>query len=122
MRRHLPYDGSHWNAEKVRRAREFGWFRQHEAELMDAARRRREMTDRTRQSKEIEEALRHARTRPCPKCGDQMTQRSVEGVEVLGCPTCSGFFFDRDDLEHVLLAHDAHRRGLLRRLIGHGAH
>jgi Transcription factor zinc-finger len=122
MRRHLPYDGSHWDTQKLRRAREFGWFRQHEAELMETARRRHEMADHTRRSVEVDELLRKARGRPCPRCGAEMTQREVEGVEVLGCPACSGFFLERDDLEHVLLAHDAHRRGFLRRLLGHREH
>jgi hypothetical protein len=40
MKRH-EFDGSHWNATKIRRARELGWIRQSEAERIEEARRRR---------------------------------------------------------------------------------
>jgi len=37
------------------------------------------------------------------------------------CPQCEGIFFDRGELETLLLKHDAHRRGFFRRLLGfHG--
>ncbi len=32
--------GSHWDTRKIRRAREFGWFRQNEARLIEDARRK----------------------------------------------------------------------------------
>ena len=33
--------GEKWDTAWLRRVREYGWFRQHEAELIEAARRRR---------------------------------------------------------------------------------
>jgi Zn-finger nucleic acid-binding protein len=50
-----------------------------------------------------------------------MQTQSIEGVEVEKCPQCEGIFFDRGELETLLLKHDAHRRGFFRRLLGfHG--
>ena len=37
------------------------------------------------------------------------------------CSSCEGIFFDRGELETLLLRHDTHRRGFFRRLLGfHG--
>ena len=33
--------GEKWDTRFLRRVREYGWFRQHEAEMIEAARRRR---------------------------------------------------------------------------------
>jgi hypothetical protein len=42
MRRPHEFDGSHWDTAKIRRVREYGWFRQNEGRLLEEARKRRE--------------------------------------------------------------------------------
>jgi hypothetical protein len=113
------FDGSHWDTRRIRRIREFGWFRQNEARMIDEARQRRTAAEAKRRSNETEaRRLRH--WQKCPACGGDMRSQTIEGVGVHECRSCEGIFFDRDELEQVLLAHDAHRRGFFRRLLGFG--
>jgi hypothetical protein len=39
--------GARWDTRFLRRVREYGWFRVHEAEMIEAARRRRAESGRT---------------------------------------------------------------------------
>jgi hypothetical protein len=107
----------HWDSAEIRREREFGWFRQHEAEMMEEARRRRLEANRARQDAASEADRAEHRGR-CPKCGDRMTGDLIEEIAVERCPSCEGMFFDRGELETLLLRHDGHRRGFFRRLLG----
>ena len=111
------HDGSHWDTAAIRQEREEGWFRAHEAELIEAARRRRAEAARVRQA--ADPALKQG-TRPllCPKCGSQMGADRIEDIEIDRCPTCEGIFFDRGELEQLLLHHEPRRRGFFRKLLG----
>ncbi|MEO8431746.1 MAG: zf-TFIIB domain-containing protein [Acidobacteriota bacterium] len=112
-------DGSHWDTESIRHEREDGWFRAHEAELIAAARRRRDEAS----ARQAAASAPKQATRPlaCPKCGSQMTADRIQDVEIDRCPTCEGLFFDRGELEQLLLQHEPHRRGFFRKLLGfHG--
>ena len=113
-------DGTHWDTEKLREAREFGWFRQHEAEMIAVARRKRAEAEAKRRAAAEAEFLRLAPWKKCSGCGGEMASKSVEGVAVLECRTCEGFFFERGELELMLLRHDEHRRGFFRGLLGFG--
>jgi len=109
--------GLRWDTAEIRREREFGWFRQHEAELIEEARRRR------REAQARESAARMAKLRAdepwrCPRCRTEMQRDRIEDIEVEKCPSCQGIFFRRGELEEVLLRHDAHRRGFFRQLLG----
>ena len=80
-------DGSHWDTAKIRRAREFGWFKQHEPEMIEEARRRAATPSK------------HPLPDRCPACGREMTQRdSMQGVEVRECRFCNWISVDRDEL------------------------
>lgn len=105
------------DTEDIRKGRENDWFRQNEAQLIEAARKKREAAEKARQGAEAD-ARRQLHWRKCPKCGSDMATERIEEVEVERCPGCEGIFFDRGELETVLLRHDAHRRGFFRRLIG----
>ena len=118
--RHGEADGTHWDTEKLREAREFGWFRQHEAEMIEAARRKRAEAEANRRAAVAAQFLRPPHWKECPGCGGEMAPKSVEGVDVLECRTCEGFFFERGELELMLLRHDEHRRGFFRGLLGFG--
>ena len=49
--------------------------------------------------------------RRCPACTDLLYRRSIEGVEVDGCPSCGGVWLDRGEL-HALVSTDEGLRAL----------
>ncbi len=106
-----------YDAEEIRRVREDGWFRQNEAAMLEAARRKRANSREAIQSSELEARVK-AHWKKCPKCGADMQTESISGVEVEKCPDCGGIFFDRGELETVILRHDRDRRGFFRGLLG----
>jgi ribosomal protein L37AE/L43A len=112
-----PPDGSHWDTAELRRDREYGWFRQHEAELIEQARRRRAEAEALRKASE-EQRARDSHRGHCPRCGASMQTDRIEEIEIDKCPSCEGIFFDRGELEAVLLRHDTRRRGFFRKLLG----
>jgi len=115
------YDGQHWDTAKIRRAREYGWIRQNESLLIEEARRRTTLSERTARNK-LAEALRSPLERKCPRCGGPMRAESTEGVDVQRCPVCRGIFFGPGQLEDFLTRHDAQRRGFVRRLLREHRH
>ena len=109
--------GMRWDTREIRQEREDGWFAQNEAKLIEAARKKRGAEEARRKSAEAE-ARRLAHWHKCPKCGADMATQRIEEIEVEKCPSCEGIYFDRGELEQLLLAHDTHRRGFFRRLLG----
>jgi hypothetical protein len=106
-----------YDSEEIRRAKEEGWFRQNEEKLIEAARQKRLEAQAAIQTSDAE-ARRRLHWKKCPKCGNEMRTETIEGVEVEKCAGCEGIFFDRGELETLLLRHDEHRRGFFRRLLG----
>ncbi len=47
-----------------------------------------------------------------------MSVETISGIEVERCTSCEGIFFDRGELEQLLLKHED-RRGFFRRLMGY---
>lgn len=105
------------NTEAIRRGREEDWFRQNEATLIEEARRRRREAERENKSAEAE-TLRQAHWHKCPKCGHDMAVESIAGIAIEKCSSCEGIFFDRGELEELLLKHAPAQRCFFRRLIG----
>jgi len=95
---HHDFDGSHWDTRLLRRVREGGWFRQHEAEMIrDALRRRAEHT-----AADAEARQRSGRY-PCPKCGSESTSLRARGGVLVGeCAGCGWLFVERGDLERLV--------------------
>jgi len=92
------FDGSHWDTRRLRRVREAGWFRQHEAELIREAMRRR-----PRLSAAAADAQRREGRYRCPKCGnDSAHLQSREGLAVGECPACGWILVDRADIERLI--------------------
>ena len=108
-----------WDSDDVRRAREEGWFAQNERKLIEAARQRRAEAEKARRTAESE-ALRAAHWLKCPKCGHDMREETIEGISIERCSGCEGIFFDRGELEQLLLKREENRRGFFRRLVGLG--
>lgn len=106
---------------KIADAREDGWFSQHEKDLLEESRRRREESVSARLSEEEEErrqAQKQAHWLKCPKCGHDMIVTSIDAVEVETCTQCGGIYFDRGELEQLLLRKQDKRLYFYRRLFG----
>jgi hypothetical protein len=106
-----------YDSEEIRRAREEGWFHQNEKKLIEAARQKRLDAQRAAQTKEAEDR-RLVHWHKCPKCGSDMRTETIEGIEIEKCTGCEGIFFDRGEIEELLVKHDEHRRGFFRKLLG----
>lgn len=113
----MTSDGGGWDSGDIRRSRETAWFALNEAKLIEEARARRQAEENKRQTAE-QEARRLAHWHKCPKCGGDMASQKIEGIEVEKCGSCEGIFFDRGELDQLLLAHHRHRRGFFRKLVG----
>ena len=109
-----------FDTEDIRKGREDDWFRQNEAAMIEAARKRREDAERQSRTAE-EEARRTLHWRKCPKCGSDMNVETIGDIEVEKCPSCEGVFFDRGELEQLLVKQEPERRGFFRRLMGFGS-
>ena len=106
-----------WDTEDIRKGREDDWFRHNEAQMMEAARKKRDAAESAKKT-EASEELRKAHWRKCPKCGHDMEVETISGIEVERCSSCEGIFFDRGELEQLLVKHQD-RRGFFRRLLGY---
>jgi hypothetical protein len=112
-------DGKHWDSAEIRRERETTWFLEHEADLIESARQRRREVEQARQAA-LSRAEHEEHRGHCPNCGEKMASDRLEEIDVEKCPACEGIFFDRGELETLLLRHDSHRRGFFRKLLGLG--
>ena len=84
------------------------YFVRQEAELLKA--------QRDREAAERAAAERSTHFMKCPKCGHDLTTRSVHGVAIDGCSHCGGMWLDAGELE-ALSKHDD-RPGILGRVFG----
>jgi len=99
------------------KTREDEWFQNFEQEMIRDAKRRRKQVAKAALSKEAEE-LRELHFMHCPKCGSTLNSLDLEGITVDKCPQCEGIFFDRGELDELLLKKAEERRGVFRRLAG----
>jgi uncharacterized protein len=117
MRRRYDQREMAWDSARIRRQREYGWFRGHEAEMIEKAREERR-AERQRLESEETERLRALHWKKCPQCGHDMADQEIEGVHTDQCAFCQGIFFRRGELETLLLRHDEDKRGFFRNLLG----
>lgn len=99
------------------KAREDEWFQKFEQEMIRDAKRKRELATAAAQSEEAEK-LKTLHWMKCPKCGHDMQSMTLEGISIDKCSACEGLFFDRGELEDVMLKKQEERRGIFRRLSG----
>lgn len=99
------------------KTREDEWFQKFEQEMIRDAKRRRDQDSAAQRSEEAEKrkALHWMK---CPKCGGDMETMSLEGIGIDKCSSCEGLFFDRGELDEILLKKSEERRGIFRRLSG----
>lgn len=107
--------------DDVRQRVEDEWFAHHEEELLRQARREhdRRMKELAAQQSEGEKRkLRDLHYLKCPKCGHDMLARKIDDIDIDQCGTCEGLFFDKGELDAVLLKRSRERRGFFRKLTG----
>lgn len=100
---------------------ENNWFLQHEKEMLEDAARKREQHMREeagRQGHAILDKLREAHWLKCPKCGHDMEALILEGIEVESCTFCKGVYFDRGEIETLLLRMTPQRFRFYRKFFG----
>ncbi len=102
------------------RAKEDEWFARNEKEMLEKARVAREKREHERAEREaLEERQRVKQLHfmKCPKCGHDLAQRDLEGINVDQCSFCEGVFLDAGELDSLFLKHDSERKGVLRKLL-----
>ena len=107
--------------DDTRQKMEDQWFARNEEELLRQARREHEkrMQELAARQKDGEESrLRELHYLKCPKCGHDMSITKIESIEIDQCGTCHGVFFDRGELDALLLERASERRGFFRKLTG----
>ncbi|MGE5275660.1 MAG: zf-TFIIB domain-containing protein [Acidobacteriota bacterium] len=112
------FTGEHWNTARLRRVREFGWFRNHERELIERARESRRKRDEAARASLAERASAalEGPALSCPRCRKAMIRNEISGAAAQVCTSCSGVFLDLRELELLLLRHDAEKRWFFRSL------
>lgn len=100
------------------------YFFERERQLLEEMRKKREARIAEAQAREAEEErkrLRDLHYMRCPKCGHSMEEKDLEGIKVDVCSLCEGIYFDRGELEQLLVGKQSEvRRGFFRSLFGLG--
>lgn len=102
-------------------SRENEWFKKNERQLLEDNRLRREEAIALRLAQEAEQQrdeLKKLHWMRCPKCGHAMNATDIDGIEVDTCSLCEGIYFDRGELEEVLMRKQEKRFHFYRRLFG----
>ena len=100
---------------------ENNWFKQQEKDLlMEAAEKRNKRLNEATAKLGMEEVekIRVAHWMKCPKCGHDMKEFVLEGIEVEQCTFCSGVYFDRGEIESLLLRKTPQRFTFFRKFFG----
>ena len=92
-----------------------GWKEMLEKARVERAKREHERAER--EALEERERAKQLHFMKCPKCGHDLAQRDLEGVNVDQCSFCEGVFLDAGELDSLFLKHDSERKGVLRKLL-----
>ena len=106
---------------EVDKSREDEWFLRNERELIETARKARAKREAERTSHEREEERRRLKDlhfMRCPKCGHELREETIDGVQVDRCSFCEGLYLDAGELDKLMLQRDEQRRGFLKRVLG----
>ena len=109
------------NRDETARQIEDRWFKDQEIKLIEKKRAEREAHVKALKGSEGAEHLEELRRLHwmcCPKCGHPMAEKDLHTVKVDACTLCEGIYFDRGELETLLLERDDSRKGVFRRLLG----
>ncbi|MEA2626667.1 MAG: uncharacterized protein QOD06_2712 [Candidatus Binatota bacterium] len=90
----MPNDEKDRFGEKLRekeRAEEDRFFAQRDRDLLEKLRRS--------SSEQEESTIQELARSRCPRCGTRLVAKQVDGVEIDECPSCSGVWLDKGELE-----------------------
>lgn len=107
--------------EEHGKKKEEEWIREKEKKLIEEMKRKREEKIRSsvdEESKKKKEELKKLHYMHCPKCGHQMQEVPLEGINIDKCTHCEGIFFDRGELEMLFLKKIQESRNFFRKLLG----
>jgi uncharacterized protein len=82
------------------------WFAKNEREMLVKAQKEREERLQQREAEESTKALKvlkAAHWLKCPKCGHDMEVENIEGIEIEECTFCEGVYFDRGELDTLMM-------------------
>lgn len=102
------------------RGREDEWFRRNEEQLLEQARLARQKREAERahaEKAEERQRLKDLHYMKCPKCGHDLKEETLEGVQLDRCTFCEGIFLDPGELDQLVLKKDDDRKGFFRRLV-----
>ena len=97
------------------------WFLENERLLLEKAHQEHEKrleAYRMDHEKAEREQRRLKHWMKCPKCGSDMKEEHLEGIEVDRCTVCEGVYFDHGELETLLMGKQEGRFKFYRRLFG----
>jgi hypothetical protein len=100
---------------------EDNWFRQNEKVMLEhaaQARKKRIQEDTAKRAQEELDTLRAKHWMKCPKCGHDMVTANLEGIEVENCTLCKGVYFDRAEIETLLMRRTSERFSFYRKFFG----
>lgn len=97
------------------------WFLENERHLLEQARLQHQQRLEAYQHEHAaaeREQRRKTHWMKCPKCGSDMREEHLEGIEVDRCTVCNGLYFDEGELETLLMGKQEGRFRFYRRLFG----
>jgi uncharacterized protein len=103
------------------RSSENDWFRRHEHQLLDEARREREQREKERVAQSTAAQLRELRDQhwmKCPKCGHDLKTQTLAEIDIDRCTHCEGIFLDAGEIDALVRKKESEGRGFLRSLLG----
>ena len=101
--------------------REDDWFRLNEKVVIEHARKEREHRIellKKQEEKGTLDRLRKTHFMRCPKCGHDMQTTQLQDIEIDQCTFCEGIYFNRGELENLLLKRKSERFRLFRDFFG----
>jgi hypothetical protein len=107
--------------EEHGKKKEEEWIKEQERKKIEEFRKKREQEVEKKIADEEEkkrEELKRLHYMCCPKCGHKMEEVSLVNVKVDKCTVCEGIFFDRGELEDLIMTKAEEKRNFFRKLLG----
>jgi uncharacterized protein len=97
------------------------WFARHEKDLLrnvkiEKERKQKELAELLKKDEAVK--LKELHWMRCPKCGATLSEQNLLGIRVDECPLCDGIYFDRAELQDLILKSQHERREIVYRILG----
>lgn len=100
--------------EKHGKSKEEEWIKEEERKKIEELKKKREEEIK----RKLNEELRQLHFMHCPKCGHKMEEVTLEDVKVDRCTTCEGIYFDKGELEELIMKKTEEKKNFFRKLLG----